>query len=1025
MRSTFYRLKVKKVWFAPLVFLLLLVDSLQARSIPVDTLKAYTLFQKADSLQKHAEYDSSSHYFEQASILYEQSQARKRAIDCQLNLAGNQIESGSYGQAGASIADVEKLIKHHLPDSDIYKARLIRLRGRLAVSHSKYDEAMKLYSKGLELLSDQQEDAQKLRASLTYYIGDLHDTRGAYDKAMDHFFRALDIHNRTDDPNRLFLSSVYNSIGITYRNLGESAKGLKYLEKGLAIDKQELGTNHPNVASGLNNIAIHYYYKGDYKRALEYMKQATSILATYFGKNHPKVAVGYNNISIVHSEIGELEKAIEYMKKSIAIKKKMIGEVNKDVAIGYQNLGALHFDLKQYEKAIREYRKALEIHQRVFDGPHPEIANVYANMGQLYMKQQNYEKALEYLNKDLDINTRLLGQNHPFIGDTHTKIGEAYHSKKEQRPALQHYRKAVAVLTGESINEMGIANLALENVTHPVLLMEAFEGKGEAHRAMFEETGDNAHLEQALDTYLKASSLIRKMQVEYRNDESKLLLKERADKLYRAGLETAYTLYKQTGDERQIRYALYFTEQGKARVLLEQLMETNAENFAGLPDSLVSKENKIRRNITSLNRTIKEKTGSQVHIDSVKLGGLKDSLFTLKRKLTSHIKRLEQNYPKYYRLKFEDTQITPEHIQKELLEPEQTIIEYSLEDESLFAFLINRKQVRLKKIELDTTLASVIRDFRTATVEENSSEFARLSHLLYRNLFEPLLPNIQGSSLKIVPDGILNYLPFEALVTRHPTPTETFSDFSYLIQKYTISYAPSASLLKHWNRQHESSSSNSSFIAFAPVFPSADATGSSVRQERFYPPVSPLPLSRYETQQVDSVISRRGYQSDIFMNRKASETAFKKTALSEYSIIHLATHALMVEDSVAEPGIYFANEPNSPDDGILHLEEVYNLNLNANLVVLSACETGLGEVVQGEGVLSLARAFQYAGARNLFVSLWKVDDRSTSELMVQFYKYLSGEEAIRRAARQAKLHLLGDPRYASPRFWAPFILLGN
>ncbi|WP_395276085.1 CHAT domain-containing protein [Halalkalibaculum sp. DA384] len=996
----------------------------EARPAIADTARAFQLFQKADSLQKFARYDSSSSYFERAARLYEKAGSWRRVVDSNINLAINSIESARYETANTAIAQTEDLVQEHTPGSPRLRAKLLRLGARLDMEQSQYDSAITKIQKGLELLSGQQQEYARLRAYLLLYLGEVYDSQGKLELAMEQFFQSLDIFHRSEPPGSLFVSKVYNSIGATYQKMGDNGTAMEYYRKSIEIDRNLLGPDHPNVARGINNIAIIHYYRGDYQQALDYMKEATQTLSRYWGEQHPQVAAGYNNISIVYSETGNLEASVRYMRRSIEIKEQVIGKVNLDVAIGYQNLGALHYDMEAYDQAIKYYKKALSLHRQIFEGRHPEIANIYANLGEAYSAKKAYDEALQWLEKDLEMNIPLLGSEHPFIADTHTKIAQNFMRQQNPEAALQHIQKAISILSGNNPGENGGQEGVHDSVTHPVLLMEALQGRGEAYRALFQQTGELDYLEKAMETYLSASSLVNNMQAGYRSDESKLVLAERADAIYKRGLDTAYQLYRRTGSSKQVAYALFFAEQGKAQVLLRQLKEMEAKSFAGVPDSLISREQQLRRQITRVHRSIAEKTDRETHIDSLQMTSLQDSVFTLKQQLSAHIEQLEREYPQYYRLKYQEVTITPEDV-KAMLKPGQTMIEYASGRNALYAFVVNRAQIRLQKVGADTTLDSLIHQFRTVIEENDKQEFAHTSNRLYETLIAPLAPHVKSSSLIIIPDGTLHYLPFEALTTKPAGPETDYQEMPYLLEQHAISYAPSATLLQFW-RQDQRQEGHKSLVGVAPVF-SQYQEQAGTNKSRDTPPVHALPLSRYEVQQVDSIMNSKGYLTKLYLEQEASEAIFKQSVQEQYEIIHLATHAFLSQDSVTAPGIHFAREPGhqEDEDGILRLQEVYNLQLNARLVVLSACETGLGKLQRGEGIISLARAFEYAGAQNLLVSLWKVDDRSTSELMIEFYRHLDNNGSLREAARQAKLHLLNESQYAAPRFWAPFVLIGE
>ncbi|MDZ7692208.1 MAG: CHAT domain-containing protein [Balneolaceae bacterium] len=1012
-----------------LVVLLFLMSSpsLEAQPVEPDTLRAHNLFQKADSLQYHARLDSSSYLFKQASTLFRQAAFWNRALDAQINLADNHTQSGNYEEAEKVAQQGLNLVDDHLaePLSNYYQARLQQLLGWLDLEQSRYKAAMDHFAKAQDLLPPEGDEYAQLRSTLLFRIGEVHGAQGGYEQAMENYFKALDRFNRYSVLEPRFVSEVYNSIGIVHQQRGENERAMEYYRRSLQIDRQALGENHPDIASGLNNIAIIYYYQGDYQRALDYMKQATNTLSSFWGENHPKVAIGYNNISIVHSEMGELRKAIEYMERSIGIKKKVIGEVNADVAIGYQNLGALYYDLDEYDQAIENYRRALELHQQIFDGAHPEIANIYSNMGEAYSEMKDYEKALSYLQKDLQMNQKLLGGSHPFLADTHTKIGNIFFAQQKHLSALTNYNRAINILTGVSIQEAGIASIPLENITHPIFLMEALEEKAKVHRKIYEESVQVDQLHKALDTYLKASSLIRNLQMQYRSDESKLQLGEKANSIYQAGVETAYDLYRETGDRDQIEYLLYFMEHNKARVLVDNLKESDARYFSGIPDTLLNKEHELRKNISGLHQAIRQKTDQAGHIDSVDTSHLQDSLFIMKQSLTAHINHLEANYPKYYRLKFQDIKLSTSTIRNEILQPGETFIEYAVSEENVIAIVINDKKTTVHRTRIDSSLVQDVRDFRTVIEDKNPTQFKELSQKIYQRVFEPVRQSVSGNDLTIVPDGILNYLPFEALVSPSSANEEasSFRDFKYLIEDYVINYAPSARFLKMQNSRLSPSSQRNA-LALAPVFSSLGTTSGTNNESRTAADITTLPLSRYEVQQIDSLVKSHGLTSQTLLNKAATEMKFKQQPLHQYDIVHLATHAFFFEDSTLQSGIYFAPNSQGAEDDVLLLAEIYNLSLQAKLVVLSACETALGTLKSGEGLMSLARAFQYAGAQQLMVSLWKVDDRSTSQLMIRFYQYWLDGATIPQAARQAKLDLMEYPRYNSPLFWAPFVIIG-
>ncbi|MDX1636976.1 MAG: CHAT domain-containing protein [Balneolaceae bacterium] len=989
-----------------------------------DTLDAFRVYQKADLLQREAHYARSTTLFREAASRYRSSRQWHRLFDSRYNIAVNLVDLGKFAEAERQIPTLEQLISRTGPDTVEVYARLELLKGRIDAQQSDYKTALFHFGNALQSLPSENLDGKigKLKGHIYYHRGETYDSRGRYQKALDGYQRALEIYNRAQVTDDLIFSRVYSSIGVVKQKLGNHDSAIQYHRKSLAIDRRLLPHDHPNIANGLNNLAIIYYYQGDYSRSLDHMKQATQTLIGYWGKEHPQVAAGYNNISIVYSEIGELERAVSYMEKSIELKKQLFGEADSEVAIGYQNLGALYYDLDDFQLAIDYYKRAMKLHQRIFEGAHPEIANIYANLGQAYTRLGAYERAISYYRRDLAMNSKLLGSRHPYIGDTHTKLGEIYRKKEDFDGAIHSFLKAVDLLAGENVDacETGFAGLQFDDVTHPVMLLEALEQAAMTYASWFERSGNIAHLQQNLDIYLTTTRLIVKMRVEYENEDSRLWLGERVRRIYRQGLETAYTLYRQTGKSTYVTYAHYFAEHNKARVLLDQLRDIDAKAFAGVPDSLLAKEQHYRRRITVLNQQVKQLAAGDLAADSLRGAEARDSVFTYKQQLSRLIRKMEQEYPEYHRLKYQQEPVTPAVLQDSLLHSGETLIQYAFGTEDLFVFVISPDSVTLHSLDIASpdSLAILVNRFRREVLERGEKPDDRIAHMLYDRIFKPIEPDITTTRCIIIPDGPLNRLPFEALGTR------SGNGESYLLDRYVTTYVPSASLFSYWRRD-KPTGKHRSLLAMAPVFTGNRNSEPGQLSTRLDQKVTALPLSRYEVKSIDSLARARGYDTQILLQSEATESAFKQLAPGEHQILHLATHAFAPGDTGYVPGIVLAGGPGPSEDGILYPKEIYNLRLDAGLVVLSACETGMGRLQEGEGVMSLARAFHYAGAGRLFASLWKVDDRSTSMLMVAFYQHLMEGKSVQEAARKAKRYLKEQTRFSSPRYWAPFVMIGS
>ncbi|PCH49367.1 MAG: hypothetical protein COC22_06720, partial [Flavobacteriaceae bacterium] len=360
---------------------------------------------------------------------------------------------------------------------------------------------------------------------------------------------------------------------------------------------------------------------------------------------------------------------------------------------------------------------------------------------------------------------------------------------------------------------------------------------------------------------------------------------------------------------------------------------------------------------------------------------------------------------KYPALKIQnDSLITFKNVEEKLLQNNEQLIEFFEGKDNVYIFSISKgKSAKLDKIAKDASFKEQISGFlnlfsdsRGTTLQNNVSKYTSLGYQLYKKLFKITL----NKKLIIVPDGLFSFLPFDALITEKTSITN-FEKLPYLIKKNSVSYAYSASILIHETKITKTN--EGTFIGFFPIFKDNHRGLSELN---------------YTKQEAKSIENTR--DGKFLLNSNASKKAFE-TLAKNYAIIHLSTHAT-AGDYYAPPAIEFY-------DKTLYLPEIYGYNLNADLLVLSACETGLGTLRKGEGAMSLARGFSYAGVRNLLVSLWKVNDKSTEELMTEFYKNYRKSGSKLEALHTSKLTYINNKTISankkSPYYWASFVYIGE
>lgn len=391
--------------------------------------------------------------------------------------------------------------------------------------------------------------------------------------------------------------------------------------------------------------------------------------------------------------------------------------------------------------------------------------------------------------------------------------------------------------------------------------------------------------------------------------------------------------------------------------------------------------------------------------------------------------KLENDFPEYHQIKYAENTITVAEIQQ-VLEPDEVLRTYFMADSLVTIIDIFPDDIKISITPKLLRFNFKIRKFRATLLSNDAADIDKYLDLAYE-FYTMLFPNGLYTNVKkmiIVPDGELGTFPMEALITQAHTETRDMHLFPYLIKKLEIAYSYSAKLYSYTKQRKNQAQFDIEWIGMAPVFESENGEGITLANGWF---VSTLQGSANEVDSIYTYFSDKGLHAQKELYDNASETFVKQNNWSRYRIVHIATHGIVNADQPELSSILLAPLGQADNDDILYSGEIYNLNLSTDLVVLSACETGLGKIMKGEGIIGLNRALLYAGARNLIVSLWKVADVPTAELMRHFYKSILrqgndlSQSDYSHALFLAKLQLVNNPRLAHPYFWSPFILIGD
>lgn len=871
-------------------------------------------------------------------------------------------------------------------------------------------------------------------------------------------FSSIMAQSNTSEADSLFVKGEY------LWSKGAYKEALDTHQLCYAIREKILKPNSPDLAKSLQEIGVLLNETGDRAASIAYFEKALAINTLCFGEQSIPVATTLTKMSQPHRYLYHYDVAIGMLEKGLAIKQQLLPTYDIDFFTSYYNLGICYSNQNRFNDAIHYFELALEINQKNGLTKEQKMAAFYSEMGEIALHQKNTLKALEYFEKGNEVMVLCGLSEHPNYAYTIYDLAQLHYTLKNYDRSIEMYKKTVELLRkaakrdnseiatvfvglGKAQTAKGNFNVALEafetaqeiwnNIfgLNNAKIYQSESGMANTYLAMYRNSGQVGHLLQSRAHFQLAENLIDKM---IRFGESVLTRKKwltAANSIFEQAISVEMILLSQ-GDPSALENAWQLSETMHGFDLFAAAQASNALAFSGLPKDTLEKEKKFRQDLGEL-----EKQKIQLTADK----GLplndaqvleKNGLYLDKQKsYHQFLQRLEQNYPSYYHLKYAYANITLEQTQT-LLAPDQTLLEYFIGDSTIYLFIVNKENKHVVAVPRDFPLTEWVTNLRqgitayylttapsSGQYESSVRAYATAAHQLYQKLILPMAAWLH-TEIVIVPDGALNYLPFETLLSNAPKDPTNFKTYSFLVQKNAFSYAYSATMLQQMALKKHLHEPSGDLLAFAPFF----TDGSTPLSEPLDVETGwrntflPLPFSGSE---VLLAQKKMGEKSMLYLGNGATLEHFKQKA-GDYRVLHLATHGKANDQNGAASYLVFQSETDSIRDGFLYVSDLYSLTLNADLVLLSACETGMGELYQGEGVVSLARAFSYAGAKSVVTSLWSVNDNATLVLMDNLYEEIQNGKSKNKALAEAKrAYLKQNPAHTGhPFFWASFVLVG-
>lgn len=805
-------------------------------------------------------------------------------------------------------------------------------------------------------------------------------TYSEYEKASDSFQKAINLARKNNSPeHELKCTRLQSNI---YYDSGDYAQFKKLNEAALTI-AQSLHHNK-SIARCQNNIGLYYLQVTDYTKSLQHLDQALFTFKEIGSK--ADMSNCYDNMGIAYKNLGELDKALDVQTKALKIDKELgnkyyVANVLNNIGTTFRQKAILTEEKEYFNKALDYFNQSLQIINRPDSSAEILKILVYNNMGSVYSDTGEYALALDYFKAGYE---KALEQNRiEYLGMILNNQGIVHTNQGNYSEATELFQQAIDLAQQISENK---------------ILWEAYL---EIARALTNQDKK----QEAVDSLKKSILIIENIRSTINIEELKasFLGAYKRIEAYHELIALLVDLSNNNPASGHLAEAFNYMERAKARTFLDRLKVSQIDITQNIDFRLKNQEKQIEKDVSDLISQVYSSGLSEVNREA-----LKDTLTEKESELEALRRKIRSENPAYAALNYPDI-IKLEEAQKNILDSKTVFFEYIIGKNKSFVFVITKNDIKSYTLPPKNILLPIVTEHLNNISDPENKDF-KTGHNLYKILFpQDLNPKIKN--IIFIPDDILHYLPFETLLMKE-------SDNDWLINKYTISYAPSITSLHEIKIREKNTHSKQTKDLLA--------IGDPILTQSFVEDQTEIGELKYSGLEINNINKIFKYKKTTILSQdEATKNNLLKQNLADFKIIHFATHSRIDNLNPAHSYIILSPTEGSPDDIFLQTREIFNLKLNSDLVTLSACETGLGKLIKGEGIEGLNRAFFFAGTSSVLMSLWQVNDQATSQLMERFYSHLKSSKSITGSIRKTKLELIQDKTLSHPYYWAGFIVIGN
>ncbi|MFK7904585.1 MAG: CHAT domain-containing protein [Chitinophagales bacterium] len=901
------------------------------------------------------------------------------------------------------------------------------------------------------------------------------------------FTRAIELFHKTEriaktlqPRSESLLSGIYSDLAVNYAQVFDYDTALDYYQKAIELNKKLYHPMHPSLASIYLNYSAMHTRKGDVNRAILFLHKAMDI-HEHNQMGGVRTVYPYRSLLGIHGVQGNLEEAQKYGEKALEILEKYEITTHRAAFAVHMALGGNYMRMGNLDRSFTLLSKALQISKDLNGENNLLQGSALLELGLVFTEREEFDLAKAYFQDALETLKSCKHVEFRGIPDVWRGIGLMHEKMQDFPAALEAYQKVLVAIT------IGYDSADVYDYPFFDFKNTDFEIKQKHHswlsiillkaHAFFDYYQEKSHdikdLKAAFRGYELTYHFLDQIRQSFQSQHSKLSIVQKIEKRLLRSVEVSYQLFEATQDPYYLQSAFRFSEKNKAYLMLQSNSEKMAKQVAEIPKELLEQEQLIISQLAKLKKKIQSRNQQSEGGNQALFRSLKNDYFNAYNTFEAFKDQLEIDYPIYYRLKYNTSMVEIETLQRSLSN-NQTILSYFVGNQSIYLFAITADEFEVFSQPKPDNWSELLQKYLHSIKYHQKTDFQQYSFELYRTLLQEAMHHVvnaftdEAKQVFIIPHSELHYLPFETLTIQEADASNSYQELDYLLNYSQISYHYSATLLQFDLQQvpiAESAPIEMTFTGFAPVY-SSSSTNQQIALESLQSEHARavnrsnavrsdgtwvhLPHSKTEVENIAELFEREGHESQNFLYEAANKSNLE-AQIGKSRFVLIAAHGIVNHEYPELSGLVLASdseqqivgakqkaengiletmdeersiEQTAVEDCILNMKEVAMIPMSADLVVLSSCESGIGELHKGEGMMAVNRGFLASGAKNVVSTLFKVNDRASSELTQLLFTHILKGENYSTALQKAKLELL-KKQGMSPKAWSGFVLFGK